>query len=146
MENKMQVTTNVVELKSTVENSFPSVWSKDDVMRLLDQVQVNVLEQASKTDEYAMPTLTQEAYDDAMSLMDEAFDKMDSAIEEISCEEDNIELSINYGREISIDNIEIEGLHELKEEFADLRKFMEAFMQKLKPTASETEETEETEA
>ena len=134
METTNQVTTNVEQLMQTVENSFPSVWSKEDVLRLLSQVEVQAPEQAPEQ----MQPLTEvsvnvyERIEKCMEWLEEKIDSVESALSDLEVDLSEVELSFSsYDNTISVDEAplnkdEVESeVQQVIEAFQDLRKVVD---------------------
>jgi hypothetical protein len=93
--------TNIDDLTQQVQNSFPSIFTKDDVLKLLDALKLN--------DNYLIEDENKKVCGVAVTeLIDSMQDDIESAIENYEPDLDNYSLSIEYNNEVVIDNHEVD--------------------------------------
>ena len=130
METTNQVTTNVEQLMQTVENSFPSVWSKEDVLRLLSQVEVQAPEQTQPLTEVSVNMY--ERIEKCMEWLEQRIESVESALSDLEVDLSEVELSFSsYDHTISVDDAPInkgevqDEIQGVIEAFSDLRKVLD---------------------
>ena len=92
--------TNIDDLNQQVKNSFPSIFTKDDVLKLLDALKLN--------DNYLIEDNKKVCGVAVTELIDSMQDDIESAIENYEPDLDNYSLSIEYNNEVVIDNHEVD--------------------------------------
>lgn len=86
----------IAEAKQKLNNGFGSIYSKEDVINLLDSISV---EEKSSIDVEKIKEFVQESIEDWFNNMS-ANDYIDH---------DSIEFSINYGNTLSVDDIQMDN-------------------------------------
>ena len=89
--------TNIDDLTQQVQNSFPSIFTKDDVLKLLDALKLN--------DNYLIEDENKKVCGVAVTeLIDSMQDDIESAIENYEPELDDYSLSMEYNNEVVVDS------------------------------------------
>jgi hypothetical protein len=87
--------TNIDDLTQQVQNSFPSIFTKDDVLKLLDALKLN--------DNYLIEDENKKVCGEQLAfteLIDSMQDDIESAIENYEPELDDYSLSMEYNNEV----------------------------------------------
>tara|TARA_R110000868_G_scaffold2528_4_gene18279 strand:- start:4719 stop:5111 length:393 start_codon:yes stop_codon:yes gene_type:complete len=95
--------TNIDDLTQQVQNSFPSIFTKDDVLKLLDALKLN--------DAYFIEDESKEICGERLAIL-ELIDNMKSDVEDcIAAYEPDLEnyaLQMNYSNEVTIESHEVD--------------------------------------
>ena len=129
-ENKMKnltdlnFITNIDDLNQQVKNSFPSIFTKDDVLKLLDALKLN--------DNYLIEDENKKVCGEQLALtelIDSMQDDIESAIENYEPELDDYSLSMEYNNEVVVDSCTA-NMNALNNDVKDLIKsFREKFLE-----------------
>jgi hypothetical protein len=95
--------TNIDDLTSQVQNSFPSIFTKDDVLKLLGTLK---LEDAYLIDEDNKKVCAEHL--DILELLDEMRDKIENQIDCYEPDLENYVLSMEYNNEVVIESHEVD--------------------------------------
>lgn len=95
--------TSIQQAISAVESAYPSLFTKEDVIKLLNQIDLGDEEPKAKN------SIDIDELTDAVEFLIDNFDSSDLV------SYDDIELSINYDHRVEIDNISVD-LDDLKTE------------------------------
>ena len=116
--------TNIDDLNQQVQNSFPSIFTKDDVLKLLDALKLN--------DNYLIEDENKKVCGEQLAfteLIDSMQDDIESAIENYEPELDEYSLSMEYNNEVVIDS-HTANMDALNNDVKDLIKsFREKFVE-----------------
>ena len=113
--------TNIDDLTSQVQNSFPSIFTKDDVLKLLDALKLN--------DNYLIEDNKKVCGVAVTELIDSMQDDIESAIENYEPELDDYSLSMEYNNEVVVDSCTA-NMNPLNNDVKDLIKsFREKFLE-----------------
>lgn len=115
--------TNIDDLTQQVQNSFPSIFTKDDVLKLLDALKLN--------DNYLIEEENKKLCGEQLAfteLIDAMTEDIKYAIENYEPELDEYSLSMEYNNEVVIDS-HTANMNPLKSEVRDLlNNFREEFV------------------
>jgi hypothetical protein len=115
--------TNIDDLTSQVKNSFPSIFTKDDVLKLLDALKLN--------DNYLIEDENKKVCGEQLAfteLIDAMQEDIKYAIENYEPELDEYSLSMEYNNEVVIDS-HTADMKPLKNDVRDLlNNFREEFV------------------
>jgi len=115
--------TNIDDLTSQVQNSFPSIFTKDDVLKLLDALKLN--------DNYLIEDENKKVCGEQLAfteLIDAMQEDIKYAIENYEPELDEYSLSMEYNNEVVIDS-HTADMKPLKNDVRDLlNNFREEFV------------------
>jgi hypothetical protein len=81
-----------------VKNSFPTIFAKEDVIKLIESIQ------ETESDNQNTNKVVCNVLEDLKSKIKRSVRNLDSSD---MVDYDSVELSINYGKEISVDSIEV---------------------------------------
>ena len=116
--------TNIDDLTSQVQNSFPSIFTKDDVLKLLDALKLN--------DNYLIEDENKKVCGEQLAfteLIDAMTEDIKYAIENYEPELDEYSLSMEYNNEVVIDS-HTADMKPLKNDVRDLLiTFKEKFLE-----------------
>lgn len=116
--------TNIDDLNQQVKNSFPSIFTKDDVLKLLDALKLN--------DNYLIEDENKKVCGEQLALtelIDSMQDDIESAIENYEPELDDYSLSMEYNNEVVVDSCTA-NMNALNNDVKDLIKsFREKFLE-----------------
>ena len=116
--------TNIDDLTSQVKNSFPSIFTKDDVLKLLDALKLN--------DNYLIEDENKKVCGEQLAfteLIDDMAQDIKYAIDAYEPEPEDYNLSMEYNNEVIVDSCTVD-MKPLNNDVKDLIKsFREKFVE-----------------
>jgi len=128
--------TNIQQAVASVQNAFPSIYTKDDVVKLLESIEIEAPKSGFK--------VTRDQIDELLENLQSRLDKNANNLDTSDVvDTSSVEFSIGYGNTIEIDSIDVYSDQISSEMMSGVQDVIEDFFEKLEQV--EEEETEEEE-
>lgn len=130
--------TNIQQAVASVENAFPSIYTKDDVIKLLNSIEIQAPEPKSGI-------LTQTQIEDLCSrIFDQVKENADGLDSSDVVDTDSAEFEL-YGNEISVTSVDIDTRMIARNVTEGIGDIVETFFEELKEEEQEELVTEDSE-
>ena len=130
--------TNIQQAVASVENAFPSIYTKDDVIKLLNSIEIQAPEPKSGI-------LTQTQIEDLCSrIFDQVKENADGLDSSDVVDTDSAEFEL-YGNEISVTSVDIDTRMIARNVTDGIGDIIETFFEELKEEEQEELVTEDSE-
>ena len=112
------------EAINTINASFPSIWSKDDVLQLINKIDENEVDESNFVgfvDKDKLTKKIREAVDNAISGMN-----TDEIVDVSTCE-----FSIRNGNEVELDSVDVNSSNIIDTVIADVEEAIDEYIEEM---------------
>lgn len=124
--------TNIQQAVASVENAFPSIYTKDDVIKLLNSIEIQAPSGIAKIDKQIVKDLTE-------AIMDEIRDNVENLGCSDVCDLGSAEFEL-YGNEIQLSSLDIDTEEITSNVVSGISDVIEEFFEKLEEESNNENE------
>ena len=129
--------TNIQQAVASVQNAFPSIYTKDDVVKLLESIEIESPKSSSK--------LSQDQINDLCRQIVAQVKENAENLDNDCIDRDSAEMSMGYSNTVELDSVEFDTSEVANQVVDGIGDVIETFFEELEKEEEENDDDSETE-